>query len=89
MSAFQSFTWAAVVTLAAGVATAAPVGKFGAADGNKDGVLTRAEACAGKTRHVCKHFEAIDVNKDGTVTRAEIKAFRHAKRVAKGMAPRA
>ena len=89
MSAFQSFTWAAVVTLAAGVATAAPVGKFGAADGNKDGVLTRAEACAGKTRHVCKHFEAIDVNKDGTVTRAEIKAFRHAKRVAKGMPPRA
>ena len=89
MSAFQSFTWAAVVTLAAGVATAAPVGKFGAADGNKDGALTRSEACAGKTRHVCKHFEAIDVSKDGTVTRAEIKAFRNAKRVAKGLPPKA
>ena len=89
MSAFQSFTWAAVVTLAAGVATAAPVGKFGAADGNKDGVLTKAEACAGKTRYVCKSFDAIDANKDGAVTRAEIKALRNAKRVAKGMPPRA
>ena len=89
MSAFQSFTLAAVVSLAAGVATAAPVGKFGGADGNKDGALTRAEACAGKTRHVCKHFEAIDVNKDGAATRAEVKAFRNAKRVAKGLPPRA
>jgi hypothetical protein len=27
----------------------------------------------------------MDVNKDGVVTRAEIKAFRNAKRVARGM----
>ena len=71
--------------LAAGVATAAPGGKFGAADGNKDGALTKGEACAGKTRHICKNFEAIDANKDGAVTRAEVKAFRNAKRAARGL----
>ena len=89
MSAFQSFTWAAVVSLAAGVATAAPGGKFGAADGNKDGALTKTEACAGKTRHICKNFDAIDANKDGAVTRAEVKAFRNAKRAAKGLPAKA
>ena len=89
MNLFRSIVVAAIAMLAIAIATAAPGGKFGAADGNKDGVLTRAEACAGKTRHVCKHFEAIDVNKDGTVTRAEIKAFRNAKRVAKGLPPKA
>ena len=89
MNALQSLTLAAMVTLAASVAVAAPGGKFGAADGNKDGALTKAEACAGKTRHICKNFEAVDANKDGAVTRAEIKAFRNAKRVAKGMPPKA
>lgn len=89
MNVFKSFALAAIVTLAAGVATAAPGGKFGAADGNKDGALTKAEACAGKTRHVCKNFEAMDANKDGAVTRAEVKAFRNAKRAAKGLPSKA
>ena len=89
MNALKSFTLAAIVTLVAGVATAAPGGKFGAADSNKDGALTQAEACAGKTRHICKNFAMMDVNKDGAVTRAEVKAFRNAKRAAKGMPPKA
>ena len=89
MNTLQSLTLAAIVTLAASVAAAAPGGKFGAADGNKDGALTKAEACAGKMRHVCKRFDAIDANRDGAVTRAEIKAFRNAKRAAKGMPPKA
>ena len=89
MNVFKSIVVAAIVTFAAAVATAAPGGKFGAADGNKDGALTKAEACAGKTRHICKNFEAIDANKDGAVTRAEVKAFRYAKRAAKGLPPKA
>ena len=88
MNAFKTITIAAAVALAATAASAAG-GKFGAADGNKDGALTKAEACAGKTRHVCKNFEAIDANRDGAVTRAEVKAFRNAKRSAKGMPPKA
>ena len=89
MNIINSIVVAAIVTLVAGIATAAPGGKFGAADGNKDGVLTKAEACAGKTRHICKNFEAIDANKDGAVTRAEVKAFRNAKRAAKGLPAKA
>ncbi len=89
MNAFKSIVVAAIVTLVAGVATAASGGKFGAADGNKDGALTKAEACAGKTRHICKNFEAIDANRDGAVTRAEVKAFRNAKRIAKGLPAKA
>ena len=89
MQTLKSLALTAIVTLAAGIATAAPGGKFGAADSNKDGALTKAEACAGKTRHVCKHFEAMDVNKDGAVTRAEIRAFRNGKRAAKGLPPKA
>ena len=89
MNALKGIVVAAIVTLVAGVATAAPGGKFGAADGNKDGALTKAEACAGKTRHVCKNFEAIDANKDGAVTRAEVKAFRNARRAAKGLPSKA
>ena len=85
MNVFKSIVVAAIVMLAAGVATAAPGGKFGAADANKDGALTKAEACAGKTRHICKNFDAIDANKDGAVTRTEVKAFRNAKRAAKGL----
>ena len=88
MSAFKTIAIAAVVALAATAASAAG-GKFGAADGNKDGVLTKAEACTGKTRHICKNFEAMDANKDGAVTRAEVKGFRNAKRVAKGLPPKA
>ena len=89
MNVFKSIVVPAIVMFAAGVATAAPGGKFGAADGNKDGALTRAEACAGKTRHICKNFEVIDLNKDGAVTRAEVKAFRNAKRAAKGLPAKA
>ena len=89
MNVFKSIVVAAIAMLAAAVATAAPGGKFGAADGNKDGALTKAEACAGKTRHICKNFEAIDANKDGAVTRAEVKAFRNAKRAANGMPAKA
>lgn len=88
MNAFKAVSVAATVALAATVASAAPGGKFGAADANKDGALSKAEACAGKTPHVCKNFESIDANKDGAVTRAEIKAFRNAKRAAKGIAPK-
>ena len=88
MNAFKTITIAAVVALAATAASAAG-GKFGAADGNKDGALTKAEACAGKTRHICKNFEAMDANKDGAVTRAEVQGFRNAKRVAKGLPPKA
>lgn len=85
MNAFKTLAIAAAVALAASIASAAPGGKFGAADGNKDGALTKAEACAGKTRHICRHFEAMDANKDGVVTRAEVKGFRNAKRAAKGL----
>lgn len=89
MNAFKTIAIAAVVALAAGVASAAPGGKFGSADSNKDGALSRAEACAGKTRHICKHFEVMDANKDGVVTRAEVKGFRNAKRATKGLPPKA
>ena len=88
MNAFKTIAIAAVVALAATAASAAG-GKFSAADSNKDGALTQAEACAGKTRHICKNFAMMDVNKDGTVTRAEVKGFRNAKRVAKGLPPKA
>jgi len=76
------------VALAATAVSAAPGGKFAAADSNKDRALTKAEACAGKTPRICKNFEAIDANKDGSVTRAEIRAFRHGKRLTKGAPPK-
>ena len=43
MNATKTMGIAAAVALAASIASAAPGGKFGAADGNKDGVVTRAE----------------------------------------------
>ncbi len=89
MKAIKTISIAALVGLAASMASAAPGGKFGAADGNKDGALSKAEACAGRTRHICKNFEMMDANKDGVVTRAEVKGFRNAKRVAKGLPPKA
>ena len=85
MNTFKTISITLVAALAASIASAAPGGKFGAADGNKYGALTKAEACAGKTRHICKNFEAMDANKDGAVTRAEVKGFRNAKRAAKGL----
>ncbi len=89
MNAIKTISIAALVALAASTASASPGGKFGAADGNKDGALSKAEACAGRTRHICKNFEMMDANKDGVVTRAEVKGFRNAKRVAKGLPPKA
>jgi EF hand len=62
--------------------------KFTKSDVNRDGALTRAEACAGRTRSVCKNFDRIDVNRDGVVTRSEVKAFNNAKRVARGIPPK-
>lgn len=69
-------------------AYAAPGKGIPAADVNRDGVVTRSEACAGKTRFLCRNFAAIDANNDGVLTRAEIKAFRNAKRVVKGLPPK-
>ena len=89
MNAIKTISIAAVLALASSIASAAPGGKFGAADVNKDGALTQAEACSGKTRHICRNFAMMDVNKDGVVTRAEVKGFRNAKRVAKGLPPKA
>ena len=60
---------------------------FASADTNRDRALTRAEACAGKTRTLCRNFDVIDVNRDGILTRAEVKAFRSKKRIAKGLPP--
>lgn len=85
MKPIKSILLAAAVALVATAASAAPGGKFAAADSNKDGALTKAEACAGKTPRICKRFEAIDGNKDGTVTRAEIRAYRDSKRAAKSL----
>jgi len=85
MRALKSILITISVALAATAASAVSVGKFAAADSNKDRALTKAEACAGKTPRICKNFEAIDANKDGTVTRAEIRAFRQGKRLSKGL----
>ena len=85
MNVLKSLLLATAVAVAATVAAAAPNGKFANADVNKDKALTRAEACAGKTPRICKNFEAIDGNRDGAVTRAEIRAFKNAKRAAKGL----
>lgn len=61
------------------------VGKrsFAQADSDRDGALTRAEACSGKTPRICKRFHLMDRNHDGVVTRAEIRAYQQAKRVAR------
>ena len=93
MNAIKSLSVVAAAALLAlaTTASAAPnrgAGSFGGADANKDRALSKAEACTGKTPSVCKRFERMDVNRDGMVTRAEIKAFRNAKRVARGMPAR-
>ena len=77
------------VSLASLSLTAFAADNFKRADANRDRALTKAEACSGKTRHVCRNFEAIDVNRDGVVTRTEVRAFRNARRVAKGLPPKA
>ena len=93
MNALKSLSVLAAVALmaVATTASAAPnrgAGSFGGADANKDRALSKAESCIGKTTAVCKRFECMDVHRDGVVTRAEIKAFRNAKRVARGMPAR-
>jgi len=87
MNALKSLSSLAAIALiaVASSASAAPHRGFNGADVNKDRALSKAEACAGKTPTICKRFERMDLNKDGVVTRAEIKAFRNAKRVARGM----
>ena len=45
--------------------------RFGKADKNKDGKLSRAEASAGLTPTVNREFDKMDTNKDGFVTRQE------------------
>ncbi len=44
-----------------------------AADTNKDGLISRAEAEAGLPR-VAKHFDQLDTNKDGQISADEFKA---------------
>ena len=73
---------AATVTSAASAASGS---KFANADVNKDKALSQAEACAGKMPRICKNFAAIDTNKDGAVTRGEIRAYKKAKRAARGL----
>lgn len=75
------------VALVGAVGAVTGSGKVAAADVNKDRALSKSEACAGKTPRICRNFVAIDANKDGVVTRAEVRAFRDAKRVAKGRQP--
>lgn len=85
MKALKSLLLASVVALAATLASAAPNGKFAHADVNKDKALTQAEACAGKMPRICKNFAAIDANKDGVVKRSEIRAYKNARRAARGL----
>lgn len=47
--------------------------RFGAADTNVDGQLSREEA--GKMPWVSKNFDAIDTDRKGSVTMAEIEAY--------------
>ena len=85
MNVLKSLVLAGAVAVVTAAASAAPNSKFGAADVNKDKALSQSEACAGKTPRICKNFAAIDANKDGSVTRAEMRAFKKAKRAAKGL----
>ncbi len=47
-----------------------------AADTNKDGLISRAEAEAGLPR-AAKHFDRLDTNKDGQISADEFKAGHH------------
>ena len=59
-----------------------PAESVAQADRDRDGALTRAEACAGKTPRICKRFPGrLTAIQDGVVTRAEIRAYQQAKRV--------
>jgi Ca2+-binding EF-hand superfamily protein len=66
---------------AAGLAFAQPHGGhggFGMLDANKDGAITRPEACGGPRGDqgvICQKFSAIDANNDGGITKEELGAF--------------
>lgn len=79
---------ALVLFAVAAVPTSAAPNKYTKSDINRDGALSRAEACAGRTRNICRNFDRIDVNRDGVVTRAEVKAFNNGKRMARGLPPK-
>ena len=85
MNVLKSLLLAGATALVATVASAASNRKFANADVNKDKALSQSEACAGKTPRICKNFAAIDANKDGVITRGELRAFKNAKRAAKGL----
>lgn len=48
--------------------------RFGAADANHDGKLTKEEA-DGKMPRVHQHFDEIDVNRTGALSLADIEAY--------------
>lgn len=84
MNKVQSVVWAVALLGALGVAPAIARAdakqdkeieeRFKAADKDKDGKLTLAEAKAGMPR-VAKGFDKIDKDKKGYVTVEQIKAF--------------
>jgi hypothetical protein len=84
----RSAIFALAMSLAIAPAFAATSGKVTRSDFNRDGALSKAEACAGRTPNVCKNFARIDANADGVVTRREIRDFNNARRVMKGKPPR-
>jgi hypothetical protein len=79
---------ATATALCSTISFAASGGKVTRADVNRDGALTKVEACAGRTPDVCKNFSRMDANVDGVVTRREIRDFNNARRVMKGKPPR-
>ncbi|HEX3894582.1 MAG TPA: EF-hand domain-containing protein [Rudaea sp.] len=56
--------------------------KFGAADSNHDGFLTRDEATQGLPR-IARHFDAVDTDHDGKLSPQEVARFLAAKRKAR------
>jgi Ca2+-binding EF-hand superfamily protein len=80
---------------AAGLAFAQPHGGYGShggfamLDANKDGAITRPEACGGPRGDqgvVCQKFSSIDTNNDGGVTKEELGAYMKAQFGGKGRA---
>lgn len=53
--------------------------KFGAADSNHDGFLTRDEAAKGLPR-IAKHFDTVDTDHDGKLSPQEVAQFLAVKR---------
>ncbi len=87
----------AFATLAAGFAFAQPhaghgdhgkaAAGFAMLDANKDGAITRPEACGGPRGDqgvICQKFSAIDTNNDGGITKEELGAFMKAQFAGKG-----